>query len=277
MPSQQEWWPFKRTMMRREVLIVEAFDGTSGFQRGLKQKFVDEAVSHFDPVRFDALKVARIIDGPHYEPGVNLWSIIDGQHRRAMAEELDLSVVPADAYVHDMDYKQRALEFYRLNSARQRMSVADGARALFEGEDDEMCALLYLLERHGFYLSGFKPKNVNGHKPLTATSTLRAAYSTNSNALEDVLYVLEPWRGQMGKRHERLMIGALMIVCRKEGIDLIRLRRVLEQHGATTLTRDAEEAQTRRGGRNITARAMATALVRHYNHGKRTGRLEDEW
>lgn len=277
MPRQSEWWPFKTTMLRRDVLIVESFDGTSGFQRPLNQKFVDNAVRDFDPVRFDALKVARIIDGPHHEPGLHLWSVIDGQHRRAIAEELGLDVVPVDGYVHDMDYRQRALEFYRLNSARQRMSVADGTRALVEGEDEPMLALLYLLERNGFYLSGFKPKNVNGHKPLTATSTLRQAYATNSNALENVLYVLQPWRGQLGKRHERLMIGGLMLVCRTEGVDLVRLRRVLEQHGPTTLTRDAEEAQARRGGHNITARAMATALVHHYNHGKRSGRIDDEW
>lgn len=270
-----DWWPFERQMLRRDQLVIERYDGTDGYQRRYSQRFVDAAVRDFDPVRFDALKVALVTDGRHLVPGEDHYAVIDGQHRDGMAEALGLELVPCDVYARRMSYRERALIFHKLNRVRQMLSVNDGARALAEGEDPDFLGLLYLLERHRFYLHGFRPANANGHRALHATRTLQIAYEANAKALEDALDVLQPWQPLIGRRVERVILGALMMWCRRSDVDLARLRGILEQHGPDYLLRAAGEEAARSGRQNPTARHMAIALLGHYNLGLRVRRIED--
>ena len=271
----QDWWPFERRMLPREQLMVERYDGTDGYQRDYRQRFVDAAVRDFRKARFQALTVALIVDGRYHEPGRELFAVIDGQHRYGMAEALGLDPVPCDVYRERMAYEERALEFYQLNHAKQMISVADGTRALYEGKDEEVLGLLYLLERHGFYLDGFRPPHVNGHRALHAVRTLQAAYGTDARALEDVLEVLAPWQPIINRRHERLTIGALMLWCRRDSVDLDRLRVVLGRYGPDHLVREASEVAARIGRANPTPIHMANAIRQLYNTGLRSRRIDE--
>lgn len=274
-PQTSDWWPYERRNLYREQLVVERYDGTDGYQRYYRQRFVDGAVREFKPSRYNALIVARIVGGRHYEPERELFAVIDGQHRYGMAEALGLDPVPCDVYRRHMDYQERALEFHALNRDKQMLNVADGARALYEGQDEELLGLLYLLERHSFYLHGFRPAHVNGHRALHATHTLQTAYAMDARALGDALNVLEPWQSIINRRHERLVLNALMLWCRRDGIDLDRLRGVLVRYGPDHLVREAAEVAARVGRANPNPTHLANAMLQLYNGGLRSRRIDE--
>lgn len=275
MTTVEDWWPFERRMLPRAALVVERYDGTDGYQRIYRQRFVDAAVRSFDPIRFDSLKVALITDGRYFDPAREQYAVVDGQHREGMAEALGIATVPCDVYTQPMTYQQRALVFYKLNRVKQMISTADGARALCEGEDDDFLGLLYLLERHHFYLSGFRPAHVNGHRPLHSIRKLQDAFAANGNALELVLDVLQPWQQVIGRRHEAVVIGALMLWCRRDNIDTGRLRTVFAQHGPDTLLRAAGDLAARTGRQNPSPTHMANAIREVYNHNLRSRRVDE--
>jgi hypothetical protein len=174
-----------------------------------------------------------------------------------------------------MAYCQRAYEFFKLNRARQPIKTADGLRALFEGNDEETIAMLDLLNRHGFYLQGLRPDDANGHRPMHAVATVQHAYHTNANALADALRVLGPWNQLLGRRHEKVVIGALMLWCRRDDVDLDRLQHILTEHGPDYLMRDAGELAAVAGKQNPNAKMLANALLSHYNRNLRARRIED--
>jgi hypothetical protein len=273
--TNQNWWPYERLMLPRSALVIERYDGTDGYQRNYRQRFVDAAVRDFREARFQALTVAPIIDGRHRRPGFELFAILDGQHRFGMAEALGLDPVPCDVYCERMTYQERALEFYSLNHAKQMINVTDGVRALYEAEDEELLSLLYLLERHRFYLHGFRPSHVNGHRALHATHTLQTAYARDARALEAALIVLQPWQDIINRRHERLVIGALMMWCKRDAVDLERLSRVLTEHGPDHLVRDAGEIAARVGRANPTPEHLANAIREVYNRNLRSRRIDE--
>lgn len=270
-----DWWPFERRMLKREQLVVERYDGTDGYQRSFRQRFVDAAVQRFEEVLFDAIKVAEIIDGRYFNPERAKYAVLDGQHREGMAEALAIEWVPCDVYRKRLDYEQRALTFYKLNRNKQLVNITDGTRSLYEGRDDDILDLLYLLERHGFYLNGYRPVDANGHRPLHAIQTLRKAHSANANALDVALDVLQPWQPLISRRVEKVMIEALMLWCRRSDVDLDRLRGILEEHGPDYMWRDAGEEAARTGHVKPTGRNMANTLLGYYNNGLRTRRIND--
>lgn len=172
------WWPYEFRLVHTSELVIERFDGDIGFQRPQSERFIERAVKEFDPRRFEPLIVVRV----NMEPG-ELYSVIDGQHREAMAERQSLEWVPCLVLLTELSYTERSLLFHELNLRRRQLSLRDSMRARQEGKESEMMGLLAMLHRHGFYLDGHKPESVNGCRPLLARAVLDKCYKRDPRHL----------------------------------------------------------------------------------------------
>lgn len=268
----EEWWPFVFRMIPLDQLEVERFDGTSGYQRSLSDVFVTESLNSFDPIRFEPLTVVPVYEGDNPHGRFRFYSVIDGQHRRAMAAERSYALVPCNVFNRTLTYEGRAWQFYKLNTARRQANIREGTRALFENKDKTLLALMEACNRHGFYLDGYRPGEPNGHRALAAIGVLRKQFKTDQQAVDRALYVLEEWRTLGTRRTQGNVITALCVLARKDGLDADRLRDVLARHGPIAIEREAGEvaAQMQTG---ITSKAIRMVLQRHYNHGLRSRRL----
>jgi hypothetical protein len=279
-----DWWPYEFRWVPMEDLIIERFDGTIGFQRWASEPFIQSGIENFRGRRFEPLTLAavpfRVVGGrwieieerPPKEPRIK-FSIIDGGHREAMAEGTDKTAVPACVLRDFLTYEERAMVFHDLNVVRRRLGVMDGMRARQQGRDEQMLGLLALLERHHFYLTGFRPDELNGQRSLSAAGALNRAYKDNPAALDVALYVLEAWRDLKYVKVQRVVIQALCAIARHDEFDPERLRGIFAGIGPEALLRDAREHAAHKQG-TLSKAVMKETVLAHYNRGLRTRRID---
>lgn len=263
-----DWWPYEFQFVPRALLIVERFDGQDGFQREISDRFVDNQTKDFDPRRFEALICVRIeMDGRIR------YSVIDGQHRTAIAEGRMVDPIPAQVHVEMLDYQDRAALFAELNLKRRQLNTRQTVNARVQQEDEEALGLLSMLERHGFYAQNIGRQTINGHRPIAALGTLTREWHYNGAALDLALMALESWQDIHGSRMQGIMIGALCDLARQEKYNPARMAQVFSKYGPQFVMREAREEAARVNAKP-TKPVMARTLARFYNNGLRGNRIE---
>lgn len=271
----EDWWPYEFEFAPRWKFTIERFDGDHGFQRPESERFIEGGVHDFDPRRFEPLIVVRVLVDDHEqcaEDDKYIYSVIDGQHRLAMAERTASEPIPCLVHRELLTYEERALLFNELNLRRRQLNLRDSMRARHEGQDEEMLGLLALLARLGFYLDGHRPPDANGRRALQARGALDHNYKFDAAALARALTAMREWDELHGRRVQGVVIDALCLLAREDEFDVDRMRKVFRDLGPQSLLREARDlAATQQGP--LTKKVVGNTLLRHYNRGLRSRRL----
>jgi hypothetical protein len=234
-------------------------------QRELNQRRVDKMAAEFDPDLFDELVVTL----PN---GDGIYHVVDGQHRKTMIHQLfgENEQVPCRV-VKAQDPARAASIFEKINTGRktptplERFKVRVTAGSEVETEISKLVQWL-----------GYKIERTAQPGCIGCVSTLIAIHKGfGHNVLRDTLVTIKgTWADDAGALEAPVIEGFAKVIARHSGhLDWKRLR----EKTASTFTpgrligHGKNDRETFGG---TIADGIKRVLVRNYNHGLKTGKLE---
>jgi len=266
-----DWWPYELVWLERSQLVDEGWEpGNGGFQRPDCNPFITYIADNFEEQCVDPLIVSKIEDIPEY---VGKYSVLDGKHRLRGTERIGLAYLPCLVHKRVLNYCERSLLFDKLNLKRRQLTTGQSIRARQQGKDEPTLQMLALLEDCNCYLAGYAPIQLNGHRSISADTTIQTEFNRDAAALRTALTTLRGWPSLAGKGVQSLVIGAMCdIVRREQDFNPERMELRLEDFGPKHLMYHAKEVAAESGGR-LDRKAIRKVLVDQYNKHLRVGRL----
>lgn len=234
-------------------------------QRPLNEKEAQKIADNFDAEAFDALDVTL----PN---GKGVYHCMDGQTRRRSVEILWGENEKVPCRVHEIKDPARAADiFSKMNTGRTKPQILDRFRVGVTAGYETEVAVNKLITGLGYRVAA---DGLDG--TLSAVGACMTVYRRyGPERLRDALLVIQ---GTWGKARDSvdggLISGYAVFLDRYESLDRQRLvSRVSKHYTPTRLIGAAKSA--REVWRGTIADNVVRILVSTYNHGLRSGRLDE--
>jgi len=237
-------------------LGLETLNVDEAYQRTLGKQLVNQIAGEFSWYAFDPILVGKRMDR-------SLW-VVDGQTRYAVAELL--GHVEIATRVFDSEGKRHEAEVFLKANTKRGVKSFDKWRAALCAEEPETVAISDMVRKAGFAVS-----YSHSWPNLRCVSKLRDAY--NSGVLPECLTAIwRCWHGNSDALSEVIMGALYMFFEHFPGVDMYRCVDKWSKLSPTALFAESEAAKSATGGSRY--RAGALSLMRKYNSGLRSRRLE---
>lgn len=233
-------------------------------QRELNQRHVDKMAADFDPDLFDDLVVTL----PN---GDGIYHVVDGNHRRAMIQQLygEEEKIPC-RIVDAKDPARAAAIFNKINTGRRLPSGIEKFRVrVTAGYETEVA-----IDKVVTWL-GCRIEEGNGANTIRATAALLNVHNAfGLDVLKETLVnIRTTWRDDKGALEGPIIEGFGSLIGEHRGhLDWVRLReKTAKEYTPGRLLGAAKADKENLGGR--ISDGVRRVLIRNYNTGIRTGKL----
>ena len=248
-----EWLPIQ------DLLIED-------YQRELKVKRLRELTRTFDINKVGTLKVS-LRNGGYY--------IMDGQHRKAAAEENEVETLPCLVYI-GLTYEDEAILRRAFNNTIKD-SATDVFRLRLAADDPQAVAIKRIVESSGFELdltSRASQAHANRIGCVAALDYIWARGGDNDVQREHMLrrcisIAQRSWPGQPKGWSSGALRGIKVFLTRFPQVSDNHLVQTMRRHSVDDMYRMARIRSKEHMGLGSIATHFAFAMFRRYNHNRR--------
>ena len=257
-------------MVRYDQLISPHDNGNPGFNRGItgiNRAKVNDIRRNFDPDQVEPV-IVSFRDGKYY--------IIDGQHTALAIYELNGKDGATRIYCDVRDgltYAQEARLFYKLNTNKQVVSIADKIWALVVAGDEDAISFKEIIERSGYT---FGRKSTNTISPI---GTCWKVYNSPDGAtrLEGILTLVHDTWPDNAAAVSTDMVNGLNEFFKNhgDGFDRERFVKTFSVIEPKVIVTDARSLYKSMSDRAYTMPVCMYLMIgRKYNSNLRTNRIQ---
>lgn len=233
-------------------------------QRELDENRVNKIAADFDPDLFDDLVVTL----PN---GNGVYHVVDGQHRRAVIQQLygEEEMVPC-RIIDASDPKRAAEVFDKINNSRKKPTAIEQFKVRVTAGADVEVHIQCILDKLGYRIAWAKGRDI-----IASPAALISVYkSFGSSVLKETLETIRAtWADDSNAINALVIRGYGALIAQHRGhIDFKRLRETVGK----TMTPGQLIGRARYHGELTKASApdaVKHVLVQTYNNGLRAGKL----
>lgn len=231
----------------------------SAYQRTLNPRRVADIVKNFDPRRFQPLEISQRTDG-------SLWCM-EGQHRLAVARELNLETVPAMVHT-GLKSTDEAILFWLFQRDRRALNFWDAFSARLYGKEEAAVEIDKAIRDAGVTYGNAS------HYDVQALATCENLYNLGGPELlrQTLQFCDETWP-LSNRRFDGMMISGIGIILNQyakwERFDMGRFTTVMSSTSPAYMIAEVKLVRSHQSAKDKISYGAATLMRELYN--KRLG------